>query len=127
MLSALSLNRFIASTFLDHVDAALHVEILLGHIVVFAVENFFKTADCFRNRNILALIAGENLCHVEGLAKEPLNLACAMNSDLVLWTQFIHSENRDDVLKIFVTLQHSLHTSSDVVMFFTDDFRSERF
>src|SRR5207253_11204313 len=69
---------------LDHVDVALHVEILLGHIVVFAVENFLETADCFRNRNILTLIAGENLCHVEGLAKEPLNLACALNSDLVL-------------------------------------------
>jgi len=32
----------------------------------------------------MALEAGENFCHVEGLAKEPLNLACAMNSDLVL-------------------------------------------
>src|SRR5204863_2153255 len=71
-------------SFFDHVDAALHVEILLGHIVVFAVENFFETADCFRDRNILALEARENFCHVEGLAKEPLNLACAMNSDLVL-------------------------------------------
>src|SRR6267378_4517748 len=125
--NVLTTSLFYFSIFFDHVDAALHVEILLGHIVMFAIQNFFETADCFRNRNILALIAGENLCHVEGLAKEPLNLACALNSNLVLRAQFIHSENRDDVLKIFVTLQHSLHTSSDVVMFFTDDFRSERF
>src|SRR5438445_820455 len=28
----------------DHVDAALHVEILLRHVVMLAVENFFKAA-----------------------------------------------------------------------------------
>src|SRR4030095_4095323 len=87
--NVLTTSLFYFSTFFDHLDSALHVEILLGHIVVFAVENFFETADCFRNRNILALIAGENLRHVEGLAKEPLNLACALNSDLVLRAKFV--------------------------------------
>src|SRR5512132_2052264 len=71
-------------TFLDRIDTALHVEILLGHVVMFAVENFFKTADCFCNRHVLSFVAGKDFSHMKWLAKEPLNLACALNSDLVL-------------------------------------------
>src|SRR4029450_4467287 len=84
--NVLTTSLFYFSTFFDHLDAALHVEILLGHIVMFAIQDFSETPDRFRNRNILALKAGENFCHVKRLAKEPLNLACALNSDLVLRT-----------------------------------------
>jgi hypothetical protein len=39
--------------FLDHIDAARHIEIMLGDIVVFAIEDFFEAADVFGDRNIL--------------------------------------------------------------------------
>ncbi len=61
------------------------------------------------------------------LAKEPLNLAGAMNRELVLRAQFIHAENRDDVLQILVALQHALHTSRNIVMLLANEFRRQRF
>src|SRR5262249_5176377 len=92
---------------------------------MFAFENFFETADRFRNRHILALIARENFCHVKRLAEKPLNFSRSLNSQLVLRAQFIHSKNSDDVLKIFVSLQYSLHISSDVVMIFPNNLGGE--
>jgi len=55
----LTTSLFLLFQLLDHVDAALHVEFCSGNRHV-AIQNFFETRDCFRNRNILALIAGEN-------------------------------------------------------------------
>ena len=40
--------------FLDHIDAALHVEVPLGNFIVLAIENFFEAADGLRNRDVLA-------------------------------------------------------------------------
>ncbi len=57
-----------ALAFLNRIHAALHVKILLGHVVMFAVENFFKTADCFCNRHVLPFETSENFCHVKWLA-----------------------------------------------------------
>ena len=65
-----------------HVDAALHVEILLGDIVVFAIEDFFEAADRLGNRNILACSPGENFGDVERLAQETLDFARAENVNL---------------------------------------------
>ncbi len=45
---------------LDHVDAALHVEVALGHVVVLAVEDFFEATDRFRDGNVLTGSAGED-------------------------------------------------------------------
>ena len=42
------MNQFNASRFLDFVNAALHVEILLGHVVVLAFQNLLERADGFR-------------------------------------------------------------------------------
>ena len=40
--------------------------------------------------------------------------------------KFVHAENRDDVLQVFVALQHLLHAARDVVVLLADDFRRER-
>ena len=53
---------------LDHIDAALHVEITLGDIIVLSVENFFKAANSFRDRDILSGRSGKDLGNMEGLA-----------------------------------------------------------
>jgi len=45
---------------------------------------------------------------VERLAKKTLDFARAQNGELVLRTQFVHAENRDDVLEVAVALQHFL-------------------
>src|SRR5260370_1427359 len=69
---------------------------------MFAIENFFEPAHRFFNRDVLAFAAGENFRHMKGLTEEPLNLPRAQNRELVFRTQFIHPENGDDVLEIFV-------------------------
>ena len=63
--------------FSDFVDAALHVEVTFGDIVVFAFENFLESAHGFRNRNLLAFATGEDLRDSERLAQETLDLARA--------------------------------------------------
>src|SRR5262249_51986953 len=104
-----------------------HVEVLFGYIVVFALENFFEAAHCLSNGYVLSLVTGEDLGDVKRLAEKSLNLPRTIYGQLVLRTQFIHSKDGDDVLKIFVSLQYSLHISSNVVMIFADNLRGEYF
>ena len=94
---------------------------------MFAFENFLETTHGLRNRNVLAFRTGKDFRDVERLAEKTLNLARAINRQLVLRTQFIHAENGDDVLKIFVALQNFLHAARNSVMLFADNFRRERF
>ena len=64
---------------------------------------------------------------MERLAEKALNLARAQDGEFVLGTQFVHAENRDDVLEIAVTLQHFLDAARDGVMLFADNVGRERF
>src|SRR6516162_6415567 len=93
-------------TFFDRIDVALHVEVLFGYIVVFALENFSEAAHGLSNGYVLSLVAGKDLSDVKWLAEKTLNLACAIYGELILRAQFIHSKNGDDVLKVFVSLQY---------------------
>jgi hypothetical protein len=51
--------------------------------------------------------ACEDLCHVEWLGEEALDLTCTCHSHLVLLTQLIHTQNGNDILQILVRLQTS--------------------
>ncbi len=94
---------------------------------MFALENFLEATDRLFDRDVLSFMTGENFRHVKWLAEETLNLSCPVNGQFVFWTQLVHSKNRDDVLQIFVTLQNALHAACDIVMFFANNFRRERF
>src|ERR1044071_865100 len=120
-----SLGGHQPSTLFNLVDAALHVKIRLGHVVVFAVQDFLEAADGLRHGHRFALPAGEDLGDGERLAEEPLNLAGAEHGELVVRGQFVHAENGDDVLEILVTLQHALEAAGDVIVFATDDVRGQ--
>src|SRR5437016_1159679 len=132
--SVKSLNRVNDSThstvqrsvFFDLVDAALHVKVSFGHVVVFAVENFLETADRVGHRNLFAGTAGEHFRHAEGLAQETLNLAGPEDSQLVLGREFVHAQDGDDVLEVLIALEHALNAAGDVIVFVADDVRSER-
>src|SRR6476659_2720634 len=114
-------------TLCDRFNRAFHVEVLFGNFIMFAFQDFFKTTDRIGDRNVFPFRASKHFSDVERLTKEALNLTSAHNRELVLWTQFVHPEDGDDVLQVAVTLQHSLHTSSNVVMIFADNFWGERF
>src|SRR3546814_2362851 len=60
-------------------------------------------------------LAGEHLGDVERLRKKALNLARARNRQLILFRQFVHAENGDDVLQALVLLQDRLDGTRGLV------------
>ena len=68
-------------------------------MIVLAVDNTFEATDGFLERNVLARGTREHFGDVERLRQEALDLAGAGDRDLVLFRQFIHAENGDDVLQ----------------------------
>ena len=62
---------------------------------------------------------------MEGLGEEALDFAGAEDGEFVFGGKLVHAENRDDVLKVLVALEHLLHAAGDAVVFFADDFGSE--
>src|SRR3546814_14150250 len=77
------------------VDAADHVERLLGDVVAFAVDDHLEAADGVLQRHVLARRTGEHLGHVEGLAEEALDLARARHGLLVFLAQLVHAQDRE--------------------------------
>src|SRR5581483_1322510 len=69
--------------FFNFVDAALHVEVVLRHIVIFAGEDFLEAAHRLGHGNLLAFAPGEHLRHRKRLAEEALNFAGAEHRQLV--------------------------------------------
>ena len=58
--------------------------------------------------------------------EELLDLTSAEHDQLISSGKLVHSENRDDVLKVFVALEHVLHATSNTVVLFANDIRSKR-
>src|SRR5690348_12337188 len=95
---------------LEHlVDAADHVERLLGQRVALAVDDHAEAADRLLERHVLARRAGEHLGDVERLRQETLDLPRARDRELVLGRELVHPEDRDDVAQLLVALQRRLH------------------
>ena len=105
----------------DLVDAALHEEGRLGQLVVLAVEDLAERAHGLVDRHVDARRAGELLGHVEGLAEEALDLARALDGDLVLVGELVDAEDGDDVLQLAVALQGLLDLGGDVVVLLAHD------
>src|SRR5690606_21808279 len=57
-----------------------------------------------------------DFCHKERLGQETLDLTSTGYKLLVGFRQFIHTQNRDDVLQFLVALQHVLNAASGVVV-----------
>src|SRR6188472_4009344 len=110
----------------DLLDAALHIEVPFRNGVVFAVQDFLEAADGLRDRHLPSLSTGEHLRRAERLAEETLDLPRPIHGDLVVGRQFIHAEDRDDVLQILEALEHALHAARDVVVVLADDLRRQR-
>ena len=90
-----------------------------------AVNHFAEASDRVFQFDVLAFESGELSGNEERLREEPLNLASAGNDQLVFVGKLVETENRDDVLKIFVTLQNALHVLRSIVMLLADDARIE--
>src|SRR4026209_983966 len=102
MVSAAAIRlrrRLLAARLRPHlVDAADHVEVLLGDVVELAFEDLLEAGDRVLQGDELALEAGELLGDEEGLREELLDLAGARHDLLVVLAEHVHAEDGDDVL-----------------------------
>ena len=90
----------------DHVfDAPDHVEGRFGQVVVFSRDDGLERPDRVLERHLHAGRAGEDFRHVEGLRQEALELPRPGHRQLVLFGEFVHAEDRDDVLQRLVALE----------------------
>src|ERR1700676_5334559 len=106
-------------------DGADHVEGLLGQVVVLAFAKSAESLDGVGEVDELARRSREDFGDEERLRQEALDLARASDGDLVLFIQFIHAENGDDVLQRFVFLQYLLNHARGLVMLLADDQRRQ--
>ncbi len=90
---------------------------------MFTFQDFFEPLDGVSQLHVLAGVVSELLCHIEWLAKEALDAASAAHQLLVVFGQFFHTKNGNDVLQVLVALQNALHFAGYLVVFFAYDFR----
>nr|GLL41635.1 Os01g0685850 [Ipomoea trifida] len=62
---------------------------------------------------------------MERLAQEPLDLTCTGNSQLVIFTELIHTQNGNNILEILVVLQNFLYSTSSVVVILPQNFHDK--
>ena len=98
-----------------------HVECLLGHIVVLSFDNSLESFYCICGLDIFAGLTCKGFCNMERLAQEPLEFPCPCNNYLVIFRQFLDTEDCDDVLEPFISLQGLLDISGNRIMIFADD------
>ena len=94
--------------FQHFVDRSLHVESLLGNIVVLALhhasEAFYGIGDLYVTAGGARKLFGNE----ERLREELLDFAGSRDRYFLILAQFVDAQNGDDVLKIFVGLQRLL-------------------
>lgn len=119
-------HRITVFGFLDRFfDTADHVERLLRQVIVVAVENALEASDGVLQGNVLARRTGEDFRYEERLGQEALDLTSARHQQLVGFGQFVHAQDRDDVLQLLVALQNILDAASGVVVILADHQRIE--
>src|SRR5439155_70524 len=111
------------ASLLDRADV---VEGLLREVVVLALEHLPEAPDRVRDLHILAGDAGELLSDEHRLREESLQLPRSRHEQLVLIGELVDPEDRDDVLKVLVALQHPLDLARRLVVLLADDVRVER-
>src|SRR5690242_5026685 len=119
--SALQLLRVLD----DVVDTAGHEERLLGQVVELARRDTLERGHRLFELHVLARDAGELFGNGERLRHEALNAARASDDLLVVFREFIHAKDRDDVLELLVALQNALDTGRHGVVTIADELRVE--
>src|SRR4051812_23179948 len=102
-------------------DRADHVEGLLAEVVVLAVEDLLEALDRVLELHVRPGPTRERLGDEHRLREEALDLAGALDDELVLVGELVHAEDGDDVLEVLVALEHLLHPCRGVVMLLPHD------
>src|ERR1700733_8724504 len=107
------------------IDVADHVEGGFRQVIVLAFTDGTEALDGVGQFDELAGRSCEDFGDEEWLRQEALDLARPGDGDLVLFGQFVHAENGDDVLQRLVLLQHLLNHAGGLVMLFADNERRQ--
>ncbi|CAG9956080.1 unnamed protein product [Clonostachys rosea f. rosea IK726] len=102
-------------------EIANHVEGVLGKAVTLTAENGLEGADGVLQVNQLTLDTSENLGDGERLAQETLDLTGTLDSKLVSFRKFVHTQNGNDILERLVFLKNLLNTSGSLVVLITQN------
>ena len=70
------------------------------NIIHFAVQDHLEALDSFLDRNVLTRDACKVFSYVERLRQELLDLSCTVYDLLILFIEFFHTEDRDDILQL---------------------------
>ena len=95
-------------------------------MIVFTGHNRLERGDGIVQWHLNAVGTGKDFCHIEGLRQEALDFAGAGHGQFVLFAQFVHAKDGDDILKRLVALKHLLHVGRNLVMLFPDDGRVQQ-
>src|SRR5256885_7581094 len=97
-------------------NTTYHIESLLWQIIMFAVQDFFKSFNGIFCFYIFSWAAGKDFSYEKWLTQETLNFSCTCNQSFVFIRQFIHTKNCDNILEIFISLEYFLNTSRNVIV-----------
>ena len=86
-----------------------------------AFQNFGKAADGLRNWHIFARQTGKLSSYKERLRQETLYFTRSGYNQLILFGKLVHTEDRNDILQLFILLQNLLYASGYTIMLLTDD------
>src|SRR5215213_5297373 len=109
----------------DVIGATAHEERLLGMLVELTLRQALERRYSLLELLVLPFHARELLRDGERLRHEALNTARASDDTLVVFGQFVHAQNRDDVLQLLVALQNALDLGRDPVVALADELRVE--
>ena len=73
-------------------------------MIPFAIANFLEAANGLCQRGDFTLLAREHFSDQERLGQESFDTTSTLYNCLVNFAQFIHTENRDDVLQFSISL-----------------------
>ena len=120
----------------------LHHPTNLQKNINFHKTNFtFESSDIIRQLDVFSRVSCEDLTHEKWLGQEFLYLSSSSNSQLIFLGQFIHTffiiikktlynkntQNSNNILQTLVILQNFLHSSSSIIMLFSNNNRVHQF
>ena len=100
-------------------------ESLFGQIIHLAIQNHTETFDRIFYGDHHTGYAGKLFGYGERLRKEPLYTTCTIHKRPVFIRKFFHTQNRNDILQLFVTLKNLFYPLCHFIMLLPHDMRIE--
>ena len=84
-------------------------------------KQYLEAANVLLQFHIFSWGTSEDFSDMERLAQESLDLTGTGNSQFIIFTKLIHSQNGNDILKILVVLKNLLYTTSSFIVLRTQN------